>query len=195
MKKGRFVEYVQHNLSAGLVVDDTEKKFPEQVIDAAIDLVIADLLNLSGNPLNKLLVPKTSEVTVESTGDRKYIELPYESVSGTRGVLMISPSLDSSPFRVYSNFRDYHLYKELQGPNMGNGLYPMEGKYFFGRNPILDSVFVTMYCSLSEYDNDDELTLGSNHILVYGKIIEMLTINIQRVEDRVNNQGPDGNAS
>lgn len=197
MKKGAFIEYIQHNLSAGLTVDDTRKKYPTQVIEMAVDLVVQDLLNtgMTNQSIGALLVPKTGSAEIQRDGNRKYIELPYTSISSSRGILMVTPDMSGIPYDVYANASMMTMYRELQQSNMSNGLYLENNKYFFIRDPLVDEVVVVMYVVLSEYDDDDDFTLGDKHVLVYNLVIEMMNVNMQRIEDRINNQGPDGIAN
>lgn len=198
MKKGVFVEYVQHNLSAGLTVDDTQKKFPAQLVETAMELVIQDLVSPQniGGSLRNVISPKTGKSIIQEDDlGRSYFTLPFEASSGIESLLFVAPTYNASPYTLHRNVAMVSVYRELQGRQQSNGVFLENGNYVFIKSPMVESVIVSMLPKFSEYEDEDDLVMGDKHQYVYQAILQMLTVNLQRVEDRINNQGPDAGQS
>lgn len=182
---------IQGLLTDGQPVDDTETKFSYQSVEFAVSLVVQDISAMDnrgmGSNIRNMIVAKPETVSVETDGQRYYISLPYEPLSGPDSVLSISAGYGFPPFNYHSSYQSYVRMLELKQDLISNGFYPAGDKYYFHNNPG-ESVLVSMIPSFSEYDDEDDFSFDSQHLFVVEKVLDLFQNTDRRLQDYLNNQ-------
>jgi hypothetical protein len=190
MTKIELVEFIQTTLGGGVISDDVRKKYPTEVVEAALSMAMQDIMSkpASGYNLRDIVVMKTSEVSIQVEGTRSYIELPYRPMDGINSIGRVMFGGTGTSLSIHPNKVSFGMMSELKGTSMRNGLYPENERYYFVQQPFGSSIEVTMIPSLMDYDDQDELVLGDNHLTILQAVYQVLGIANQRIVDNINQQ-------
>lgn len=190
MTKAQLVQFIQINLGGGIISDDIEKKYPTEVVEAALSMAMQDIMSqpASGYNLRDIVVMKTATSPILQDGQRAYIELPFTPMDGINSLGRVMFGGTGTSLSIHANKASFGMMSELKGASMRNGLYPENDRYYFVQAPFGDSVEVTMIPSLLDYEDGDEVVLGDNHFKILQAVFQVLGIANQRIVDNVNQQ-------
>ena len=197
MTKEKFIEFVQHLLSGGQVVDDTEKKFPYQVVSMAVSMVVQDISQMdsrrgTSNIRNYLVTKHKHDVEIQVDGSRQFFELPYSPLSGSDSVIKVSTGQGDPAFSFHPNEPMMGMMSELKGTaNMRTGFYPLGDRYYLTKNLFGNQLYIAMIPDVDDYDDDEEFVFQDKHLFVAEKVLELFRTSYASIMDQYNNQAID----
>lgn len=191
MTKGQFIEFIQHNLSGGASVQDKSDKYPLEVIELAVAMILQDLASVDfrtgpDNIMNAL-ISRHEMVSVSSENGLFFFVLPVSTMGGNGSVRRVAPDRMGAAFSIHASLPQMAMMSELKGSAMRIGVYPDGSeRWTFTKNPFLDEVFVSYIPDFREYDDDEEFVVGDQYMTVYAKIEQMFAPVAQRLLDQRN---------
>lgn len=190
MTKGEFIEFIQHNLSGGASVQDKESKFSIEVIEVAVGIILQDLASMDVRPgavnIMNWLISKSKTAVVLDDNGRKYFMAPMEGLAGPNSLKHVGLEVGSPSFSIHSSYPAMSMMSELKGESMRTGVYPSNNRWYFTKNVLFDSVYVTMVPSFREYDDTDEFVAGDQYFQLYARVEEMFSGVYGRLVDQQN---------
>ena len=197
MTKGDAVSFVYNLLSAGAVTDDTEKKYPKPVIEAAIKFAIQDALSSANGRavVSSYLEVKEKVVNVLETQGRYFCLFPSQPLGGFSGLLEAAPYAGANPYGIHKSYTKLGMMRVLKRANMQVGIYPLDSKIYFTSNPGREEVSL-FYCEdIKDLEDDDQLFVDGRHMAIIQQAINLLMVSDRRVMDTINQQNEDGSGA
>lgn len=194
MTKGDAVSFVYNVLSAGAVTDDTAKKYPKPVIEAAIKFAIQDALSSRNGRaiVSSYLEVRENILSVESSDGRYFCSFTTLPLGGFRGIIEASPYAGANPYGIHDTYSKLGMMRVLKRANMQIGIYPLNNKVFFTSNPGRDSVSL-FYCQdIKDMEDEDQLFVDGRHVAIIEQAVNLLMVSDRRVMDTLNQQNEDG---
>lgn len=194
MTKGDAVSFIYNVLSAGAVTDDTAKKYPKPVIEAALKFAIQDALSSANGRsiVMSYLEVKEHVVNVFASQGVCYCLFPSKPLGGFRGLKEAAPYMGANPYGIHDSYTKSGMMRVLKRANMQVGIYPLNNKVYFTMDPGRETVSL-FYCDdIREMEDDEELFIDGRHAAVVQQAINLLMVSDRRVMDTLNQQNEDG---